>query len=231
MSRSLLPILLALSLPHGCWIAGARAQEGPAAVAVERCSDRAAAAIQRRYEDVRDISARFEQTTRAVGVGSPASEPVVSRGKVVLAKPGRMRWSYEEPEPSLVVSDGTTIWLYDPAFGEVQKIPATGGFLHGATAQFLLGAGDIRRDFTVTAVACSDDRAELELVPKEPAGFEKVFLEVDPATGDVRSSRIVDLLGNVVLVRFDDLRTNLDPPADRFRFVPPEGVKVIEVAP
>lgn len=231
MPRSLLaPILLALSLPHG-WVSGARAQEGPAAVAVERCSDRAVAAIQKRYEGVRDISARFEQSTRAVTMGAGSSEPVVSRGQVVLAKPGRMRWAYEEPESSLVVSDGSTIWLYDPAFGEAQKLPATGGFLHGATAQFLLGAGDIRRDFAVTAVACSEERAELELVPKEPAGFEKVFLEVDPASGDVRSTRIVDLLGNVVSVRFEDLRTNLDPPSDRFRFVPPEGVKVIEVAP
>jgi outer membrane lipoprotein carrier protein len=224
-------MLLALCLFNGSWSASARAQEGPAAVAIDRCSDRAVAAIQKRYEGVRDISARFEQTTRAVSMGSAPNEPVVSRGKVILAKPGRMRWSYEEPEPSLVISDGTTIWLYDPAFGEAQKMPATGGFLHGATAQFLLGEGDIRRDFEVSGVACSETQAELELVPREPAGFEKVFLQVDPATGDVLGSRIVDLLGNVVSIRFEGLQTNLDPPADQFRFDPPEGVKVIEVAP
>ena len=160
-----------------------------------------------------------------------ASEGVVSRGKVVLAKPGKMRWTYEEPERSLVVSDGHTLWLFDPAFGEVQKIPAGEGFLTGAAAQFLLGAGDMKRDFAVTAVSCDASEAELELVLREPATYERAFLRVNPSTGEVLSTRIVDLLGNVVRVDFRDLRFNTSPGESEFRFQVPEGVKVIELDP
>jgi outer membrane lipoprotein carrier protein len=194
------------------------------------CSDRAVQAVQSRYEGIRDVTARFEQTSRQVTTGVPG-QPLVSRGKVVLAKPGKMRWTYEEPEPSLVVSDGKTLWLFDPAFGEVQKIPAGEGFLTGAAAQFLLGAGDMRRDFAVSAVSCDASEAELELVPRESATYERAFLRVDPSTGEVRSTRIVDLLGNVVRIDFRDLRFNTSPRESEFRFQVPEGVKVIELDP
>jgi len=90
----------------------ALAAVGPRATAAEkaatkanadRCGDRAATAVQKHYEGVRDVSARFEQTTIAVKLGASPSQPSVSRGRVALAKPGYMRWTYEEPEPSLVV--------------------------------------------------------------------------------------------------------------------------------
>lgn len=195
--------------------------------APDDCGPAAALALQKRYDGVRDVRARFEQSHESVLSGQGET----SRGQLALAKPGKMRWSYEEPEPSLVVSDGETLWLYDPAFGEVQKLPATEGFLTGATAQFLLGAGDLQRDFAVRAESCTASEAVLELVPKAPAGYEKLFLEVDPRTGDIRATRVVDLLGNVTRVRFSDLQTNTGPPASSFHFDPPEGVEVIELRP
>jgi outer membrane lipoprotein carrier protein len=222
---------LALTLSIAGFTAPSFAQEGPAVVALEACVDRTTVAVQKRYEGVSDVSARFQQTTRAVGVGIAAGPAQVSRGRVVLAKPGKMRWTYEEPERSLVVSDGETLWLYDPDFGEAQKLPAGGGYLSGAAAQFLLGAGDMRRDFEVSAVACGAETVELQLVPREPASYEKLYLDVHPATGDVRATRVVDLLGNVVNVAFEEMRFNTSPPASEFRFVAPEGVRVIELAP
>jgi outer membrane lipoprotein-sorting protein len=41
---------------------------------------------------------------------------------------------------------------------------------------------------------------------------------------------VVDLLGNVTEIDFTDLKVDQKPPDDRFRFVPPEGVKVIDLA-
>ena len=199
--------------------------------AADRCGNKAASAVQSRYEGVRDVAARFEQTTSAARLGGSPSAPSASSGRVTLAKPGKMRWNYENPEPSLVVSDGKTVWIFDPAFGEVQKMPAAEGFLTGAAAQFLLGAGDMRRDFKVTTVTCTDTAAELELIPRQPATYEKVFLGVEPATGTVHRTRIVDLLGNVVTVEFREQRFNVKPPESEFRFEVPDGVKVIEIAP
>ena len=155
----------------------------------------------------------------------------MSRGEVVLAKPGRMRWSYEEPEPSLMVSDGETLWLYDSTLGEAQKLPAVAGSFDAAAARFLLGAGDMRRDFRIRAESCAEDEVRLELAPREPASYEKLFLVVDPATGDVRSTEVIDLLGNTASVSFRELRLDTDPPDATFRFEPPPGVEVTEIKP
>ena len=200
---------------------------GPAWAEQLECAQAAVNAVQERYDGVSDIRARFEQTSESALDGSRRE----SRGNVVLAKPGRMRWSYEAPAPSLVVSDGETLWLFDPSFGEAQKLPAGEGFLSGAAARFLLGEGEIARDFEVTALDCDERAARLELVPRAPASYEKVQLQVDSSTGDIHSTRILDLLGNVSTVTFLDLRSNTHPPASTFRFEPPEGTKVIEISP
>jgi outer membrane lipoprotein carrier protein len=230
-SRSRLRFALAFALAVSFPVAAATETAQKANVALPQCRDRAASAVQARYNDVRDVAARFEQTTHAAHMGAAPAKPVASRGRVLLAKPGKMRWTYEEPEPSLVVSDGKTVWIFDPAFGEVQTLPAAEGFITGAAAQFLLGAGDMRRDFTVSAVSCSESAAQLELIPREPASYEKILLDVDPASGDVRTTRIVDLLGNQVVVEFREQRFNTAPADSEFRFEAPAGVKVIEISP
>jgi len=222
-------LVLAAALATGA-TAAAGEQRG-AANEADRCRDRAASAVQSHYEGVRDVSAQFEQMTHGARLGTTPSAPATSSGRVSLAKPGKMRWTYEKPEPSLVVSDGKTVWIYDPAFGEVQKLPASEGFLTGAAAQFLLGAGDMRRDFKVAATSCSETAAQLELTPRQPATYEKLVLSVDPKTGNVSKTRIVDLLGNVVEVAFNDQRVNVSPAASEFQFEVPDGVKVIELAP
>ncbi|MEM7410631.1 MAG: outer membrane lipoprotein chaperone LolA [Myxococcota bacterium] len=222
---------LASLLALGCVAATAAWADAVPEPTSESCRDTAATAVQKRYDGVRDLRARFVQTTRPVSLGGGTAAKTTSRGTVVLAKPGKMRWSYEAPEPSLVVSDGKTLWLYDPGFREAQKLPAGEGFLSGAAAQFLLGAGDMRRDFEVTAVSCQAYEVELELVPKTPASYEKLYLTVDPRAGDVRQTRVVDLLGNIAEVAFEDLRVNQRPGAEVFQFVPPEGVKVVELSP
>ena len=103
------------------------------------CANEIARHVQQRYEKVRDLSAHFEQTTRRVALGDGGGDALVARGDVVFAKPGKMRWAYESPEPSLVVSDGATLWIYDPKAREVQKLSLGEGHLSAAGVQFLLG--------------------------------------------------------------------------------------------
>ncbi len=71
-----------------------RAAEPGAAAEADSCAERVAGAVQRHYEDMRDLSARFDQTTRSASLGGSLLFPeAVSRGTVLLAKPGKMRWS------------------------------------------------------------------------------------------------------------------------------------------
>jgi outer membrane lipoprotein carrier protein len=193
------------------------------------CRDAAVTALQQRYVSVRYLRADIVQTTRSVAFGANDSEPMTSKGTVVFAKPGKMRWSYDEPEPSLVVSDGTTLWIYDPTFGEAQKFPATEGYLSGAAIQFLLGEGAIARDFEIAALRCDAASAELSLRPRKASSYEKLHVVVNPQTGDLLKTTVFFVLGNVTEVAFSNMKLNTDPAASLFRFDPPADVRVIEL--
>lgn len=196
------------------------------------CVERTVAAVQQRYESIRDLAARFEQTSRSVVLGGamPGAE-TVSRGSVVFAKPGKMRWAYEEPEPSLVVSDGEILSIYDPAHQELQRLRVGKGYLSGAAIQFLLGEGDILGSFEVTALRCDADAVDLQLVPREPATYEKLTIGIEVASGHLVRTSIVDLLGNETRVTFAEIETNRNPGDETFRIEPPDGVRVIELDP
>jgi outer membrane lipoprotein carrier protein len=190
------------------------------------CLDGAIEAIQNRYGLIDDLRADFEQVTRTAALAGRGSS--VS-GTVSFAKPGKMRWSYADP-PSLLVSDGRTLWLYDPAFKEVQKLSVANSlYLSGASIQFLLGGGNIRRDFSIVERGCSVDSVAIDLTPREPATYERLAIVADRNTGDLIRTTIYDLLGNVTEVRFSNLETDLSPPPETFQFDPPAGVKVLEV--
>ncbi len=212
------------------WLAAAAPADAEAPPAANECAERAVGALQRRYEAVRDLAARFEQTSRSVALGGPAAT-AKSIGSVVIAKPGRMRWTYEEPEPSLVVSDGSELWIYDPANREAQRLAVTEAYLSGAALSFLLGAGEIRRDFEVRALECSEGSVLLELVPRQPASYERLRARTDPRSGELFETTVVDLLGNTTTVALRELRVNQGPDPKLFRFEPPPGVRVIELEP
>jgi outer membrane lipoprotein carrier protein len=203
----------------------------PDAVDVDSaCGERVAALVQARYDRIRDLEAEFEQTTYSVtlGTGSVGS-PEPSRGRVIFAKPGKMRWSYEHPEPSLVVSDGVTLWLYNVGLKEASRLSVTEGYLTGAALQFLLGEGRLLKEFAVAARGCGSGEVELELVPVAPASYDRLGLVAQEGTGEIVSTTIVDLFGNQTRISFENLRTNLDPPAKTFVFDVPPDAEVIDV--
>jgi outer membrane lipoprotein carrier protein len=215
------PALLALA-------AGASAADDTSAD--RSCAQDVARKVQAHYETVADLTARFRQTRQAVviGGGFAASEPV-REGSVVLAKPGRMRWSYETPDESLLVTDGQVVWMYDPLLEEAQRLPDAAGVLSGAAVRFLMGEGDLLASFAVSTPDCSARPVRLELVPREDAGYERLTLEVDPESGRVQASTVADLFGNRTTVAFDQVRLNTKPAAGLFRFEPPPGVAVIDL--
>lgn len=233
LAGAALGAVLAAAAPS---LASAQAPE-PAAAPAEPappadCAHEVAGQVQARYDAIRSLRARFTQTTRNVAFGGdsgPEAQP--ASGRVEFAKPGWMRFEYEAPEPSLVVSDGKKLWIYDPTAGEVQVMSVTEGFLSAAAIQFLLGHGRLEESFEVTARRCGAETAELELRPRAESSYERIGLVVERGSGWIRESTVVDLLGNRTQIAFEDLETGGAPDPARFRFEPPEGVRVLVIEP
>lgn len=236
--RSIVPhlvLLVALSvLPAPFARAQAPAADAtPAAAGLGACAEgegeRAAQQIQKRYEGVRDLAAGFSQTSESATFGGRSlMDDGRKTGQVVFAKPGKMRWEYASPEPSVVVSNGETLWIYDVGGASVTRLSVTAGFLSGAALQFLLGDGQLLESFAVEAIGCEAGRVHLDLEPKADATYERLGLVADRKTGDVVATSVTDLFGNRTRIEFEDLKVNAQPDPSVFDFVVPEGVELIE---
>jgi len=238
-SPPLLAVALAallLTLPAD---AAAEETTGPAPPVDQACDDARARAVaevvQGRYDAVQHLEADFEQRTRSVVLGmgalpGEADTAVVSRGRVIFSKPGRMRWAYHEPEQSYVVSNGSVLWIYDVANAQATRLPVGEQVLAGAALQFLLGEGRLAETFRIAAGSCTEAGVELSLVPREAASYERLGLVADPVSGLIRETSIVDLFGNRTRIRFEGLVTNRPPADGTFELELPDGVDIIDMA-
>lgn len=187
--------------------------------------------IQSRYEGIRDLRADFVQTnTSATFEGEALMSTEPRKGKVVFAKPGKMRWTYAAPEASVVVSDGKTLWIHDLDAKTVTRLAVTQGYLSGAAIQFLFGEGKILEAFEVSVAECDAKQVTLDLRPREDASYESLGLVADRATGSVLATSVTDLFGNQTRIRFEALEENLDPRPEVFVLKIPAGVEVIDYA-
>ena len=202
--------------PSGC----------PASAGVE-----AARKIQARYDGIRDLTAGFEQVSQSASfAGEPLMDSEPKSGRVVFAKPGKMRWTYGDPEPSVVVSNGETLWIHDVEGRTATRLEVTAGYLSGAALQFLLGDGDLLEEFDVEATACTADQISLELLPKNDASYERLGLVAARESGAIVATSVVDLFGNRTEIRFEGIAINQSPDAGVFEFLVPEGVELIDYA-
>src|SRR6187397_1777918 len=121
--------------------------EGRAA-AQQQSAAELAAALQKKYATVRDFSADFVQTYR----GGVLKRQLKDTGRLMVRKPGKMRWEYQTPEEKLFVSDGASIYWYVPPDKHVEIRPVPADDEASSPALFLAGKGDITRDFTPSIV-------------------------------------------------------------------------------
>ena len=73
--------------------------------------------LQTFMNSTRSMRAHFEQTI----VDRNGKLTQTSNGTFEFARPGRFRWVYLKPDPQTIVSDGQTLWLYDPELNQVTR--------------------------------------------------------------------------------------------------------------
>src|SRR5262249_30788281 len=69
-----------------------------------------AAALQRKYDSIKDFSADFVHAYE----GGVLHKSITERGRLLVKKPGKMRWDYSTPETKQFVSDGVKMCSYIP---------------------------------------------------------------------------------------------------------------------
>jgi len=151
-----------------------------------------------------------------------------------MKKPGLMRWEYRDPETKLFISDGRETYLYTPEDRQVLVSRFRPSELHSTPLEFLLGRGDILKNFAVSREDQIKPKVEgtvlLKLVPVESdPNYEYFVLECDAKTFDLRRIVIRESGGNMSEFLLTNLQANIPVDNKRFDFKIPKGVEVIHL--
>jgi outer membrane lipoprotein carrier protein len=186
-----------------------------------------AAALQKKYDAIRDFSAEFVQLHEG---GVLRKKATAEKGTVFVKKPGKMRWNYKSPEEKIFVSDGRQMQLYVPADKQVIVSPVPAEDRATSAVLFLMGRGSLTRDFTVThGQGGTDSTYVLRLDPKiRQAEYDWLQLTVDRKSLQIRELTAGDQQGGRSTFRFTDFKENTGVSDKTFAFTPPRGTDVVQ---
>jgi outer membrane lipoprotein carrier protein len=186
--------------------------------------------IQKFYDSTRDLHAKFDQVLETdMGSKKKAS------GELWLKKAGKMRWDYSKPEKKLMVSDGQTLWVYEPEDAQAFKQDLRSSTLP-LSVSFLFGQGKLTDEFSIS-VAHPEGVGQpgdvvLKLVPKAATtAYRYLVFVVDPKTGMVRETLIHLQEGGTNHLTFSNVETNKGVEDAKFKFAPPSGTKILRASP
>src|ERR1700722_2337430 len=147
------------------------------------------ARLQRHYQETESFGASFKQTITRVG-----APPKDRDGTVYYERPGRIRFEFSDPQPETIVSDGVLLHDYDPGLNQVMETPLKNAIKTQAAAAFLLGVGNVKRDFkaTMQPTAPDDGLTHILLTPKH--GGDAIEIGLDEHTMNIMGMRLVDAL-------------------------------------
>lgn len=172
----------------------------------------------------KSATARFDQ----VVVDRSGRTVDRASGTLAFARPGKFRWTYEKPTKSLLVGDGTRLWLYDQDLNQV-TVKAYDRSISSTPAALLAGKEDIASVFTLREAAEEGGLAWVAAIPKEKdTGFESAKIGMKGKT--LAAMELVDQLGGRTMIHFTDFRPNPALGAETFHFTPPKGADVLDEA-
>jgi outer membrane lipoprotein carrier protein len=185
-----------------------------------------AGALQRKYDSIKDFSATFTQTYEGGVLRRKASS---ESGTVYVKKPGKMRWDYTAPEKKLFVSDGRTMFFYIPADKQVMKNPVPAEDEATSAVLFLMGKGNIVRDFNLRwAEGGTDATYRLRLDPrKRQAEYDWLEVAADRQTLQIVGLTAADAQGGRSSFAFSNFKENAGLADKMFQFSIPRGTEVI----
>ena len=179
--------------------------------------------VETRYNSAKTLQVLFHEDYTPPGRAKRSES-----GTLVLRKPLKMRWDYDQPKGKLFISDGKFLWLYTPEDNRAEKMKLKESDDMRAPLAFLLGKLDFSKEFR-----------NLQAKPEGPA----TRITAEPKTDNLPYSAVEFLIASdhritaVKVTNFDHSilefrldQEKVDPPLDAklFQFQTPKGAQLVE---
>ena len=189
--------------------------------------------VQKRYRDLPGLSIPYKREiiTRSMVLLGGSIDADAASGRIHFKPPKFLKVQQDTPKPETIISDGNTLWWYVPHKNQVYRYPS---HQLGKEIQLLndifQGLRGVEESFDVMLMEIDEEGGyQLKLIPNPPwAEIHHIMLSVSKRDDTIRKVEIHNQIGGITRFILGDLSVKEKFPEDFFRFVAPEGVKVIQ---
>ena len=176
--------------------------------------------------EVEDFTADLIQEKRI----SLLREKVISRGVIQFKRPNKVLIELFDPDPSLMVVDGTTLWLYFKRERVAQRYQV--GDNPMLKRYLMILENPFRDEWGKPAsIRKEGDFAVLEVIPGEAETiYAKVTLWVSTQTWLIRKLALYEKGGDFTILSYENIRVNTGIPDSNFTLDLPADVQILQPA-
>jgi outer membrane lipoprotein carrier protein len=183
--------------------------------------------VETRYNRANTLQVLFHEAYTPPGPGGGPARRSES-GRLMLQKPGRMRWDYSQPKGKLFISDGKFMWLYTPAENRAEKMKLQESDDMRAPLAFLLGKLNFAKEFRNLHARPDGAGTRITAEPKTDNLPYSAVEFVVTAENRIREVKVTGFDNSTLDFTFEE--ESLNPPLNGklFQFQAPAGAEVVE---
>ncbi|MCO7187759.1 MULTISPECIES: outer membrane lipoprotein chaperone LolA [unclassified Pseudoalteromonas] len=206
------PLILALSVIGVIPVASAAQTSDAQTVSV------AAQSLKQKLKALESFRAKFEQSV----IDQDGHLIQSGKGEIALQYPAKIRWQQDEPDETLLVSDGLRTVYFD-SFAEQATILNTLGLID--TTPFVLLTTQDPKQWQKYSVSEISGGYRIEPV-QTGAQVERLDVLFADNSLKIGQLNVTDSSGQISSFKFSGAQINVPIDAGQFKFVIPEGVVV-----
>lgn len=181
--------------------------------------------VETKYTQHPTISAQFTQIDHNQTMGKRKT----SSGKILVKRPGKIRWETESPDPNLLVSNGKIFWFYTPPFDESepgQLIERKASEVQSQVATTLL-SGDFSKIKGIKVNQKSDSTFEIIPKPGTAGTVLKATLTLDLSQHLIQKVSLFHKGGNQAEITLSQIELGKTLADDLFVFKAPPNTDLV----
>jgi outer membrane lipoprotein carrier protein len=179
--------------------------------------------VETRYNRAKTLQVLFHEEYTP-----PGRAKRTESGSLMLRKPGKMRWDYDQPKGKLFVSDGKYLWLYTPAENRAERMKLKESDDMRAPLAFLLGKLDFQKEFRNLRATPEGAGMRITAEPKtDSLPYSAVEFAVD-ADQRIKVVKVTGFDRSILEFHFEEEKVDPTLEAKLFQFQAPKGAQLVE---
>lgn len=179
--------------------------------------------IQKRYDAIQSMTAKFEQVLFHKESGSKEKRT----GIIEFKKPLLVRWETFNPAPELLLVSAKEIWNHFPDEEVAYKYSLDLVKDPKSIVRVITGMARLDQDFEIKDEGVEDGLVKLHLYPNEPVqAFTEGIIWVDKESSTIRRFKIFDFYANENDILFTEQKMDTKINDNKFIFSSPKDTQI-----